>query len=93
MFGSDTNVNFHYRINPPKISSHLLLTVNAVYDHYKPAIGFEQEIYATNRYGISNIRVLGKIEAGDVLRLANTFMNEDTCMLVYACIFFKYIAF
>ena len=66
VFENGKNVDFLYRIDPPKISSHLLLMVNAVYDHYEPAKGFVQEIYAENHFGISNIRIIGKIEAGKI---------------------------
>ena len=70
VFERDTNVDFLYRIYPPKISSHLLLKVNAVYDHYEAASvsNHNRERYAKNRFGISSLRVLGKIEAGKVTR-------------------------
>ena len=67
--GKETNVDFHYRINAPILSSYLLVTVNSVYTQpYKPerlVDGFLREAqYDQNRFGISTIRILGNIEAG-----------------------------
>ena len=69
LIGKETNVDFHYRINAPIISSHLLVTVNSVYTQpYKPerlVDGFLREAqYDQNRFGISTIRILGNIETG-----------------------------
>ena len=67
VFDSDANVDFHYRIHPPKVSSHLLLKVNAVYNHYKPATETDpREQYTEKRFGISDIRVVGELHAGSV---------------------------
>ena len=66
------NVDYHYRIDPPKLSSHLLLTVNSVYNHTRadtfPYANGGNPLYEKSRFGISSIRFLGRMEVGKVYR-------------------------
>ena len=69
VFESDENVDFHYRLNTPKLSSNLLIMANSVYNHTRAAIGFEnygKPLYEKNAFGISSIRIWGTIEAGNL---------------------------
>ena len=84
-FGSDPIVDFHYRIDTPKLSSHLRIMVNSVYDHYRPAsnTSFEtRAIYDQNRFGFLTVRVFGKVETGKTIKDQIFFigLNIDMAM-------------
>ena len=61
------NVDYHLRINPPKLSSNLLLLAHSVYSHHKTETGYES--YEENQYGISSIRIIGQRKEGKTSRV------------------------
>ena len=66
-FGSEAIVDFHYRIDTPKLSSHLLITVNSVYNHYTNVSTYNMiDLYDQNLFGISTVLILGKVESGKI---------------------------
>ena len=70
------NVDYHLRINPPKLSSNLLLSAHSVYSHHKTETGYES--YHENQYGISSIRILGERKEGKTTRVRpKIFMRKS----------------
>ena len=70
------NEDYHLRINPPKLSSNLLLLAHSVYSYHKTETGYES--YHENQYGISSIRILGERKEGKTTRVKRKiFMRKS----------------
>ena len=72
VFESDENIDFHYRINTPKLTSNLLIRARSVYNHTRAADHTDNRpLYVKSAFGMSSIRVWGKIRAGKGTEILN----------------------